>query len=126
MHISECANVWRVLQQLLGVFDKCESEKVSISSVRLRTSLHLRLFVCILHRLGVLLILGDQDEQKNELFFQRTLQRPPASGPSPLILSDVPVLFLGLFGGFSQRSISLFPQPLPPFQAPLRDLVDDS
>ena len=65
MHISKCANVWRVLQQLLRVCEKCESEKVSVSSVRLRTSLHLRLFVCILHRLSVLLTLGDQDQQKS-------------------------------------------------------------
>ena len=73
-----CKN-WRVLQQLLGVFDKCESEKVSISSVRLRTSLHLRLFVCILHRLGVLLILGDQDEQKYD--FLLTLDSPKTTSP---------------------------------------------
>ena len=30
MHIPECANVWQVLQQLLGVCEKCESEKVSV------------------------------------------------------------------------------------------------
>ena len=82
MHISECANVWQVLQQLLGVCEKFESVKVSVferAPAALRTSLHLRLFVCILHRLSVLLILGDQDEQKRTF----SADSPKTTSPWP-------------------------------------------